>query len=141
MERALVSRCLLGEPCRWDGTRLDSNLNKTFKNYEIISICPEVDAGLPCPRPMAAISKGNGFDVLDGRTLVIDANGQNVTASFLRGAQIALNLTLAGNINKAILKDKSPSCGFDNIYLDDKLTFGMGVTAALLTRHNVEIIR
>jgi uncharacterized protein YbbK (DUF523 family) len=46
--------------------RLDSNLNKILRDYEIFSICPEVDAGLPCPRPKAEIARGNGFDVLDG---------------------------------------------------------------------------
>jgi uncharacterized protein YbbK (DUF523 family) len=139
MERVLISRCLLGEPCRWDGIRLDSNLNEILKDNEIFSICPEVDAGLPCPRPKAEIAKGNGFDVLDGVSSVIDNNGQDVTASFLKGAQIGLNLCLANDIKKAILKDKSPSCGVNHIYVDGRLISGVGVTAALLARHRVEI--
>ena len=141
MERVLVSRCLLGEPCRWDGMRLDSNLKEILKNHEIFSICPEVDAGLPCPRPKAEIARGDGYDVLDGVSIVIDGNGRDATASFLKGAQIALNLCLVNDIKKAILKDKSPSCGVNYIYIDGKLSAGLGVTAALLTRHGVEIIR
>lgn len=139
MEKALVSSCLLGQPCRWDGEKINTDLSDRFKDIEIFSICPEMDAGMPSPRSRAEIDAGDGSAVLDGASSVTDSEGHNVTATFLRGAQHALNLSLTNNITKAILKDKSPSCGVNRIYVKGKLVKGMGVTAALLYRHKLEI--
>lgn len=141
MQKAvLVSRCLLGERCRWDGNVLkDSRLEKP-ENRRTIPICPEMDGGLPCPRPKSEISCGDGLDVLDGKSSVADTEGRDVTDNYLKGAQVALNKALNEGTNLAYLKEKSPSCGVKMIYNDGRLVSGMGVTAALLTRHGINLV-
>jgi uncharacterized protein YbbK (DUF523 family) len=136
----MVSRCLIGQLCRWDGKILADNISGQLKEYEIYPICPEMDGGLPCPRPRAEISNNDGFTVLDGLTAVKDDTGRDVTMNFLRGAQRALNLALSLGIKKAILKEKSPSCGVELIYRGRIVCPGRGVTTALLIRHDLEVI-
>jgi uncharacterized protein YbbK (DUF523 family) len=140
MEKALISRCLLGEKCRWDGKTLQYDIGNMMQDYDFVAICPEMDGNLSCPRPKAEISNGNGFNVLDWKSVVLNIDGRNITDNYLKGAQKALNLALTMNIKKAILKDKSPSCGVKYIYNDGKLVEGMGVTAGLLKRHKLELI-
>jgi uncharacterized protein YbbK (DUF523 family) len=140
MEKVLVSQCLLGELCRWDGKLITDKALRRQINDEIWPICPEMASGLPCPRPKAEIINGNGFDVLDGKARVLNSDGADVTDSFLRGAQAALKKAVKNGITKAILKDKSPSCGVEFIYIDGKLISGCGVTTALLIRHGMEVI-
>ncbi len=140
MEKILVSACLLGKVCRWDSKKLDDNISESLKDFEIIGICPEIEGGLPCPRPRAEIKDGGGEFVLDGIARVINEEGDDVTNSFLKGAQAALNAALLHDIKKAILKDKSPSCGVKYIYRNGSLAPGMGVAASLLKRHGIEVI-
>ncbi len=140
MEKALISRCLLGEKCRWDGQIIKYDVDNMRQSNEFVAICPEMDGGLSCPRPKAEIHNGDGFNVLDGKSSVLNAEGAIITDNYLKGAQRALNLALTMNIRKVLLKDKSPSCGVKHIYNDGKLIDGMGVTAALLQRHNLELI-
>jgi uncharacterized protein YbbK (DUF523 family) len=139
MKKCLVSKCLTGELCRWDGKRLDNSIMERLKGYEIYPVCPEMEGGLPCPRPRAEIADGDGDYVLDGLARVKDDKGNDVTFSFLQGAQCVLNLALKHNIKKAFLKEKSPSCGVNVIYNNGRLVDGVGVTAALLIRHGVKV--
>jgi len=115
-------------------------MSALLREFETVPICPEMLAGLPCPRPRAEIVLGCGFDVLDGRAKVVDSRGGDVTEAFLRGAQAVLNLALANDIGMAFLKEKSPSCGVNRIYVNGALQEGRGVTAALLSRHGLQII-
>ncbi len=141
MQKAvLVSRCLLGEKCRWDGNILkDARLVK-FEDRMMVLICPEMDGGLPCPRPTSEIKGGDGFDILDGKSVVIDTEGRDVTDNYLRGAQVALNKAFQEAVNMAYLKEGSPSCGVKTIYSDGRLVSGVGVTAALLARHGIKLV-
>ncbi len=140
MKRAvLVSRCLLGYKCRWDGKRLEDNRLIDLKGTEIIPICPEMDGGLPSPRAAAGIVSGDGFDVLDGKSSVVDIDGQDVTDNYLRGAQSALNTALREGSTTAYLKENSPSCGVNRIVNNDRKLPGIGVTAALLKRHGIRL--
>ena len=139
MSNALVSKCLLGEKCRWDGNLLQRNVLRNAGEYRLLPICPDMDGGLPCPRPAAEINSGDGFSVLDGKSRVVDSFDRDVTDNLLRGAQKALNLALMKGIEIAFLKEKSPSCGVGQIYISGDLTSGIGVTAALLTRHGIKL--
>ncbi len=139
-EAVLVSRCLLGERCRWNGNTLINNRLEEFENYNMIPICPEIDGGLPCPRPASEIDGGDGFDVLDGESSVIDTEGRDVTDNCLNGAQMALNRALDEGVRLAFLKERSPSCGVETIYNNGRLVSGMGVTAALLARHGIKLV-
>jgi uncharacterized protein YbbK (DUF523 family) len=140
MDKILVSRCLMGEICRWDGKTLDDIVSERLKSYQIFAICPEMEGGLSCPRPRAEINEIDGNAVLDGLARVKDEKGQDITGNFLRGAQVALDLAMRLGLGKAVLKDKSPSCGVKSVYIGGVLCPGMGVTAALLARHGVEVI-
>lgn len=140
-EKIIVSACLIGEKCRFDGkVKKVLKLANHIKGYQVLAICPEVKGGLSVPRPKAFIDSGTGKDVLEGRAEVINEKGQVVTKNFIIGAQKTLDLALANNVKKAILKSKSPSCGFGMVYNSDKLVKGNGVTAELLIRHGIEVV-
>ena len=88
-----------------------------------IPVCPEQLGGLTTPRTAANLVGGDGYEVLAGRAAVIDANGLDVSAEFIRGAEQVLAIARAQNITLALLKSRSPSCGLGQ---------PTGVTAALL---------
>lgn len=95
----------------------------------MIPVCPEQLGGLPTPRSKAEISSD----------IVIDINGRDVTKEFKNGANEALKIAKLLNIKRAVLKEKSPSCGVRFIYENGKLINGMGVTTRLLQENGVEI--
>lgn len=134
--KLLVSRCLLGDPVRFDGQGKllqDPLLRQWQQQGRIIGICPECAGGLPIPRPPAELQ-------WDGR--VIDRLGQDVTTEFMAGANVALALCRQYEIRYALLKANSPSCGAGLVYngaFDGTLVPGEGVTAALLSQHGVQV--
>lgn len=140
MRKILVSKCLLGARCRWDGKQLNYDISDLLKGLIPVAICPEIEGGLGCPRPKAEIMDGDGFDVTDGKSRVIDSLGYDVTSNFLSGARAALDIARKYNIYMAILKEKSPSCGVGSIYQGSQLCRGMGVAAALLKQNGIEVI-
>ncbi|MCP4583305.1 MAG: DUF523 domain-containing protein [candidate division Zixibacteria bacterium] len=137
----LISACLIGDNCRYDGkNKAMPDLDRYTRNHELIPVCPEVEGGLRVPRPRAWIKSGTGGDVLDGKTIVIDENGLDITSNFMVGAKYALEIALANNVKVAILKSRSPSCGKGNVYNASDLVNGNGVTAELLIRNGIEVI-
>jgi uncharacterized protein YbbK (DUF523 family) len=145
MIRVLVSSCLLGEPVRYDGcdaARSHPVLESWQREGRIVGICPEVAGGLDVPRVPAEIAGGDGTDVLDGRARVMNREEEDVTGSFLRGAEAALEAARTYGAGLAILVERSPSCGSHRIY-DGTFTGtdreGKGVTAALLERHGIRV--
>jgi uncharacterized protein YbbK (DUF523 family) len=136
----VVSACLLGRPCRFDGKdKFTPELAFMLEGRHVIAVCPEELGGLGTPRPACQISGGDGADVLDGKARVIDADGKDRTAAFLDGARAALERALAGGAGAAVLKDHSPSCGVTSVYRDGRLSPGQGVFAALLARHGIAV--
>jgi len=137
-EIALVSGCLLGIPCRYDGRystlRLeDETIGKL--DLTVIPVCPEQLGGLPTPRSPAEIQGGDGFDVIMGRARVVTRDGQDVTEQYIRGAQQVVRIAQITGATMMITKMKSPSCSASGIYngtFSRTLIKGMGVTAALL---------
>ena len=135
MNYILVSACLMGINCRYDGgnnrnEKVLSLLND--KDICLIPICPEQLGGLTTPR---LPSERNG-----GR--VIQNSGADVTKAFETGAQEALRVAQLWGCDRAILKAKSPSCGCGQIYdgtFSHKLTPGNGCTAELLLREGITI--
>jgi len=140
----LVSACLLGIPCAYDGQgRLVEALSSLAALGQVVPICPEVAGGLPIPRPTAEIVGRDGGDVLDSRAQVVTIAGDDVTAAFLRGAERALAVAQQHGISIAILRQRSPSCGSACIYdgtHSGTLIEGQGVTTALLRRHGIEVL-
>lgn len=108
-----------------------------------MSVCPELSAGFPVPRPPAEIANGqSGEDVLSDRARVVEATGADVTDLYLQGAWAALSVAQEHRCRFALLADGSPSCGSSFIYdgqFAGRKHEGAGVTAALLRRHGIEV--
>lgn len=128
MKPLLISRCLLGDACRYDGQSKPlpaETLQALRARYELIPVCPEVLGGLPTPRTP---SERQG-------DRVVMQTGADVTAEYRRGAMEALRLAQARNVCAAVLKERSPSCGKGKIYdgtFTGTLKEGNGVTAEVL---------
>jgi len=143
MARVLVSACLLGRACRYDGADEEaSDLIAALArmNAEAIAFCPEQEAGLGTPRPAAHLVDGDGYAVADGTAKVIDENGRDVTGLFLEGANLAARKAAEEGCSTAFLKENSPSCGCGMVHTDKGLVRGCGVTTALLRRAGVATI-
>ena len=134
MKNVLVSACLLGERCRYDGCSKPNEvvINK-LKGHNIIPICPEVMGGLPTPRCPS--------EIVGDRVLM--ENGTDVTLEYNKGAQIALNLAIENQCDLAVLKARSPSCGkgfvYDGTY-SKTLTKGNGICANLLIKNGLVVL-
>lgn len=133
-EKILVSACLLGLNCKYNGeNNYSKKIDEFLKDYEVIPICPEIMGGLPTPR-ISAERLGNK---------VITKDGKDVTKEYIKGANECLFLAKKYNVKKALLKSKSPSCGNEKIYdgsFSHTIIDGDGVTAELLKNNGIEII-
>ena len=140
----LVSTCLLGICTTYDhSSHPEPFLIGRCARGQVVPICPEVAGGLPIPRPPAEIVGGDGFNVLDGLARVVTCDGDDVTQAFFAGAEIALETARRFNVKTAVLQPRSPSCGSRQIYdgsFSGSLVSGQGVTAALLTRHGINVV-
>ncbi len=142
----VISKCLLGEKVRYNGTDLqvEKCLLKTLaERYQIIPFCPEVAGGLPIPRDPAEIQNGEGYDVLCGNAKIVTTGGVDVTSYFVTGAQMLLKLCKENKAKIAILTELSPSCGSKIIYsgcFTGTKKAGSGVAAALLKANGIRVI-
>ncbi len=145
MAKILVSACLLGEKVRYHGgdAALDHPILERWRREGlIVPVCPEVEGGLPTPRPPAEMQGGRGNDVLHKVALVRRRDGVDVTAAFVRGAEAAVALAREHDITVALLKDLSPSCGSTMVYdggFSGRRISGEGVAAAALRRAGVRV--
>lgn len=145
MSKLLVSACLLGDPVRYDGkSKLINNelLQSLLEQNRIVGFCPEVEGGLPVPRPAAEIQGGSGADVIAGTARVGTRQGKDVTEYFLAGAEKALALCRQHDIRVAVLTELSPSCGSTQTYdgsFSHQRVDGSGVTATLLCDHDIAV--
>lgn len=132
--KILVSACLLGIPCRYDGkSKPNEKVISLKEKYEIIPACPECLGGLTTPRPVAEISGAR----------VIRCDGKDVTDEYNLGAQKTLEIARENDIKIAVLKSKSPSCSNKEIYdgtYTRKLISGKGITARLLIKNGIKVI-
>ena len=141
----LVSACLLGINCKYDGS---NNLNLSVLEYlrdrgGFVVCCPELLGGLSIPRGPFEIRGGTGREVIEGKAEVRSVEGMDVTSEFLKGAKRTLEIAEQNNIKLAVLKVRSPSCGIDRIYdgtFSGTLIKGDGVTAALLREYGIELV-
>ena len=141
-EPVLVSACLLGRACRYDGrSSLDPALAAELDEgrLEPIPFCPEEHGGLPTPRPAAWIEEEDAAAVIDGHSKVVDENGRDATDAFLAGARGALELCRERSIRRAFLKERSPSCGVQCTHVNGEAVAGRGTTTELLARAGIEV--
>jgi uncharacterized protein YbbK (DUF523 family) len=136
----LVSACLLGIRCRYDGaSKRHPGVLAFLEGRSFVPVCPEALTGLAFPRPQAEIRKGDGIQVILGKARVYLQDGADVTLAFRRGAEEAMKVARMVKPALAILKDRSPSCGVLQIYNDGKLISGMGIFAVLLEREGIRL--
>lgn len=131
--KILVSRCLLGEPCRWHGKKLyKSSFVKKFEtlnpDVELIPVCPELLGGLAVPRPPVKRRSGRVYITCADKAERKNVTGADITDSFIEGAEKTLDIALKNNCSKAILCKWSPSCDMN------------GLTGKLLTANGIEVI-
>lgn len=133
METILVSACLLGENVKYNGkNNYDERIEKLKELFDIVPICPEVFGGLPTPRIPSEIKGEN----------VVNEKGKDVTYEFNKGAHKVINIVNFCHVRKALLMDRSPSCGVNKIYngkFNGTLIDGMGYTAKLLKAKGVQL--
>lgn len=139
----VISACLAGEKCRYDGK--DNKINQFYelvKQNEAIVVCPEVLGGLSTPREPAEIKGGTALDVLSGKAKVITKSGKDVTKAFVKGAYETLEIVKQAGVKTVVLKESSPSCGsewvYDGTFLNRKIE-GEGITSALLRKHGIKV--
>ena len=130
----LVSACLAGFPCRYDGKAKNCpEAMELVRSGKAIPVCPEQLGGLPTPRPPCEIYEGR----------VIDQSGGDWTDNYRRGAEAVLALAKTYGATQALLQNKSPSCGSGWIYdgtFSKKLIQGDGITARLLRENGIQVI-
>jgi len=139
----LVSACLLGLDTRYNGETRDApDVLAYLQRHDLqpIPVCPEQLAGLPTPRPAVVFRRGDGDALLDGSGELIDAAGRNCNEAFLHGAAQTLKIARLTGCSRALLKERSPSCGCHSVHRESGLVAGRGVTAALLLRHGFTLI-
>ena len=130
--RVLISACLLGVCCRYDGdSKAYPGIEQLARQHTLVPVCPEQLGGLPTPRPPAE-RRGDR---------VVTRSG-DVTEQYRRGAEEALKLCKLLGCEAAVLKERSPSCGRGAVYdgtFTGTLTPGDGVTAELLASHGIPV--
>lgn len=137
METLLISACLMGFNCKYNGGNNalpEEVLAALRQRYRLIPVCPEAAGGLPTPR-IPSERKGDR---------VISRDGRDVTAEFRRGASLAGRLAERFDAHAALLKSNSPSCGSGTIYdgsFSGTLVPGDGVTAEYLKSKNLTIFK
>lgn len=141
----VVSACLMGIPCAYDGkSRVSNSVLEKLVSYEaIIAVCPEILGGLKVPRKIAELSGGDGSEVLSGKAKVIDMNGNDITKNYLDGALKALEVVKRAGAEEAFLREGSPSCGVREIYdgtFSHTKRKGKGVFSALLELEGIKLI-
>lgn len=133
METIIVSACLLGENTKYNGgNNYDPRVEKLKEKYNIVPICPESFGGLKSPRHPSEIVGSS----------VMSKSGKDVTREFNEGAHKVINIVNFLHIKKALLMERSPSCGVNKIYngkFNGTLIPGQGYTARLLKEKGVEL--
>lgn len=141
----LVSACLLGQRCRYDGRAAADDARERAlacldDDDEVVPVCPEVAGGLGTPRVAARLHGGDGGAVLDHAARVVDEDGRDVSEAFRRGAAVALEAARAHGATHACLKARSPSCGAGQVHREQGLSAGDGVTTAALRRAGLTVL-
>jgi len=141
--RVLVSACLLGRACRFDGgNKRNSDLVRALEKdgVEIVAFCPEEAAGLGTPRVPVELHGGDGNAVLDGLARALTEEKVDATDAFIEGARMAVACARDSECRVAYLKERSPSCGCALVHGAEGVVAGSGVTAAALRRAGVATV-
>ncbi len=145
-EPVLVSACLLGALCRFDGCAAKAEPQARLAQalaalgpHEAIAFCPEEAGGLSTPRPPAWIETESAAAVLYGSDRLVTETGTDVTDAFVCGATGALELCRERGIHRAFMKEGSPSCGTQTTYVHAKKVAGPGRNTRLRVDHDIDV--
>ena len=134
MTKILVSGCLLGENCKYNGgNNYNPRVVEFLKDKEVISICPEIMAGMGCPR--------NPIEIVDG--VLTDCHGKNVDSLIRKSVMELMERIRDEEIQCAVLQSRSPTCGVNQVYdgsFSGKLIPGSGVFAKSLIDAGYRVI-
>ena len=132
--KILVSACLLGENCKYNGcNNYNAAVAEYVKDREVMAICPEMMAGMGCPR--------TPIEIVDG--VLMDRNGNNVDAAMREAVAKAMEIIRKEEIQCAVLQSRSPTCGVNAVYdgsFSGKLIPGSGVLARALELAGYRVI-
>ena len=132
--KILVSACLLGENCKYNGgNNYSASVAEYVKDKEVITVCPEVMAGMGIPR--------TPIEIVDG--VLMDRNGNNVDMALRDAVAQAMELVRNEEIECAVLQSRSPTCGVNEVYdgsFSGKLIPGSGVFAQALRDSGYQVI-
>lgn len=132
--KVLVSACLLGENCKYNGgNNYNPAVAEFVKDKEVLPICPEMMAGMGCPR--------TPIEIVDG--VLMDRNGNNVDAAMRQAVAQTMEMIQKEDIQCAVLQSRSPTCGVNQIYdgsFSGKLIDGSGVLAQALKVAGYQVI-
>ena len=132
--KIVVSACLLGENCKYNGgNNYNAAVAEFVKGKEVLAICPEMMAGMGCPRTPIEIVNG----------ALMDRNGNNVDASLRKAVAQAMELIRKEDIQCAVLQSRSPTCGVNQIYdgsFSGKLIPGSGIFAQALRESGYRVV-
>ncbi len=149
-EVVLISGCLLGLSCNYKAKASPVYLERLCPLIEeliaagivFLPVCPEQQGGMPTPRIPSELQADAG-SILSGQGKILNRDGDDVTAFFVKGAEESLRLARLYRVRLAILKSRSPSCGIKNVYdgsFSGKLVDGSGIAAALLQSSGLKVI-
>ena len=132
--KVLVSACLLGENCKYNGgNNYNAAVAEFVKGKEVLAVCPEMMAGMGCPRTPIEIVNG----------ALMDRNGNNVDASLRKAVAQAMELVRKEDIQCAVLQSRSPTCGVNQVYdgtFSGKLISGSGIFVQALKNEGYCVI-
>jgi uncharacterized protein YbbK (DUF523 family) len=132
--KVLVSACLLGRNCKYNGgSNYSRAVGEFLKDKEIVAVCPEVMGGLAVPR--------TPVELVGGRA--VSRTGEDVTSFFRKGTEEAVKIAADAGIRTAILQSRSPSCGVKEIYdgtFTGRLIPGKGMLARALEEAGVKLM-
>lgn len=147
--RLLMSACLSGTACGWDGTANGEYPTALkilkYDTVKVIKFCPE-ELSFGSPRQMCDIHGGTGFDVLDGKAKLLNESGQDWTEGIIKASEKMLHIANQEKIEIAVLMDISAACGSQVIYDGNRFShnksyqIGAGVAAAQLIRNGFKVI-
>ena len=130
----LVSACLLGVNCKYDGgSNRNEKIISLLRDEILIPVCPEQLGGLPTPRVPSEIKGDRVYSV----------EGKDLTENFIKGAKETLRIAKLYGVKEAIFKDGSPSCGVNYVYdgtFKGKKIKGKGITVRLLEKEGIKVI-
>jgi len=141
-KKVVISACLVGINCKYNnGNNYNEKVvNKLLNKELVLLVCPEIIFGVP--RKKIWYQNGDGEDVINKRknAKIINSDGKNVSLKLINSCKKICSVVKKYGIKEAILKERSPSCGVNFVYINNELTKGCGLLTAMLKKQKVKII-